>query len=108
MTRAETIRDRLVDGVNASGFGAHGLHVLVGADVAEHRWTADIREEIHSVAKGVSVLAAGMAADEGLVSLDAPIAEYVPDLALADGVDRITLRRLLSMTSGIDLPGRRP
>lgn len=104
MTRAETIRDRLVDGVNASGFGAHGLHVLVGADVAEHRWTADIREEIHSVAKGVSVLAAGMAADEGLVSLDAPIAEYVPDLALADGVDRITLRRLLSMTSGIDLP----
>ena len=45
------IRDRLVDHADASGFGAHGLHVLVGADVAEHRWTADVREEIHSVAK---------------------------------------------------------
>ena len=104
MTRAETIRDRLVDHADASGFAAHGLHVLVGADVAEHRWTADVREEIHSVAKGVCVLAAGIAADEGLVSLDAPIAEYVPDLPLGDGVDRITLRRLLSMSSGIDLP----
>ncbi|MFJ4997332.1 serine hydrolase domain-containing protein [Microbacterium sp. NPDC088619] len=103
MTRAEAIRDRLVDHVNVSGFGAHGLHVLVGGDAAEHRWTADVREDIHSVAKGVCVLAAGIAADEGLVSLDAPIAAYVPDLALGDGVDRITLRRLLSMSSGIDL-----
>lgn len=104
MTAAETIRDLLVDHADASGFGAHGLHVLVGDDVAEHRWTADVREEIHSVAKGVCVLAAGIAVDEGLVSFDAPLAEYVPDLALGDGVDRITLRRLLSMSSGIDLP----
>lgn len=104
MTAAETIRDLLVDHADASGFGAQGLHVLVGDDVAEHRWTADVREEIHSVAKGVCVLAAGIAVDEGLVSFDAPLAEYVPDLALGDGVDRITLRRLLSMSSGIDLP----
>ena len=104
MTTAETIRDLLVDHADASGFGAHGLHVRVGEDVAEHRWTADIREEIHSVAKGLCVLATGIAADAELVSLDAPISEYVPDLVRGDGVDRITLRRLLSMSSGIDLP----
>ncbi|MEV7609284.1 serine hydrolase [Microbacterium sp. NPDC089320] len=104
MTRAETIRDRLVDRADASGFGAHGLHVLVGADVAEHRWTADVREEIHSVAKGLCVFAAGIAAADGLVSLDAPIAEYAPDLSYGDGVEDITLRRLLAMSSGIDLP----
>ncbi|MFJ4016439.1 serine hydrolase domain-containing protein [Microbacterium sp. NPDC090014] len=103
MTRAEMIRDRLVDHADASGFGAHGLHVLVGDDVAEHRWTADVREEIHSVAKGVSVLAAGIAAADGLISLDAPIAEYVPDLTFGDGVEHLTLRRLLSMSSGVDL-----
>lgn len=104
MTRAETIRDRLVDHAEASGFGAHGLHVRVGGDVAEHRWTPDVREEIHSVAKGVCVLAAGLAADEDLVSLDVPVAAYLPDFMLGDGVDQVTLRHLLSMSSGIDLP----
>lgn len=104
MTRAQQIRDRLVDHADASGFGAHGLHVRVGDDVAEHRWTPDVREEIHSVAKGVCVLAAGLAADEGLISLDAPVAEYLPDFVLGDRVDEVTLRQLLSMSSGIDLP----
>ena len=93
-----------MDHANASGFGAHGLHVRVGSDVAEHRWSPDVREEIHSVAKGVCVLAAGLAADEGLISLDAPVAEYLPDFVLGDRVDEVTLRQLLSMSSGIDLP----
>ena len=104
MTRAEQIRDRIVDQADASGFGAHGLHVRVASDVAEHRWSPDVREEIHSVAKGVCVLAAGLAADERLISLDAPVAEYLPDFTLGDGVDQVTLRHLLSMSSGIDLP----
>lgn len=104
MTRAEQIRDRIVDHAEASAFGAHGLHVRVGSDVAEHRWSPDVREEIHSVAKGVCVLATGLAADEGLISLDAPVAEYLPDFTLGGGVDQVTLRHLLSMSSGIDLP----
>jgi len=104
VTRAQQIRDRIVDHADASGFGAHGLHVRVGADVAEHRWAPDVREEIHSVAKGVCVIAAGLAADEGVISLDVPVAEYLPDFALGEGVDQVTLRHLLSMSSGIDLP----
>nr|WP_201469528.1 serine hydrolase [Microbacterium hydrocarbonoxydans] len=103
MTRAEAIRDRIAEEAESSGFGIHGLHVLAGSDVAEHRWTADVREEIHSVAKGMCVFAAGLAAAEGLISLDAPIAEYEPHPSFGEGVDRITLRRLLSMSSGIDL-----
>ncbi|WP_091503748.1 serine hydrolase [Microbacterium sp. cf332] len=104
MTRASVIRDDLVAYVERSGFVAHGLHVLAGADVAEHRWTPDIREDVHSVAKGVCVLAAVMAADDGRVSLDAPVATLVPDVALGAGVETVTLRHLLSMSSGIDLP----
>lgn len=104
MTSAEGIRDALVREVDRSGFGAHGLHVLVGDAVAEHRWTEDVPEEIHSVAKAVSVLAAGIAHDEGLVSLDVPVVDHVPDISPGPGVSEITLRHLLSMSSGIDLP----
>lgn len=102
MTRAQQIRDRIVHHADTSGFGAHGLHVRLGDDVAEHRWTEDVREDIHSVAKALCVLAAGIAADEGLISLDEPVTEYLPDFATGDGVDQVTLRRLLSMSSGID------
>lgn len=99
MPSTEGLRDVLAERIEATGFGAHGLHVRIGDDVAEHRWTPDVREEIHSVAKAVSVLAAGIAADEGLVSLDEPIAR------VASACDpEITLRHLLTMTSGIDLP----
>ncbi|GAA2981599.1 CubicO group peptidase (beta-lactamase class C family) [Microbacterium terrae] len=104
MTRAQTVRDRIVDEVAASGFGAHGLHVLVGDDTAAHRWAPDVREDIHSAAKGICVIAAGIAADEGMLSFDEPIADAFPGVALGDGVDQITLRQLLSMSSGIDLP----
>lgn len=104
MTRAARIRDLIVEQVDATGFVAHGLHVRIGHEVAEYRWTEDVREEIHSVAKAVCVLAAGIAVDEGLVSLDAPVAEYVPDVVLGAGVEEVTLRHLLTMSSGIDLP----
>lgn len=98
MTRAADLRDALVAHIDDTGFAAHGVHVRVGDDVAMHRWTPDVREEIHSVAKAVAVLAAGIAADEGLVSLDAPVRSMLP------AATEVTLRDLLSMSSGIDLP----
>lgn len=104
MTRAETIRDRIVREAESSGFGAHGLHVLIGADTAMHRWTPDVREDIQSVAKGICVMAAAIAADDGLISFDAPVASYLDGLSLGAGVEQVTLRHLLTMTSGIDLP----
>lgn len=96
MSAAARLRDELVARIDATGFAAHGVHVRVGDDTATHRWAPDVREEIHSVAKAVAVLAAGIAADEGLVSLDAPLGELVPTSA------ELTLRHLLTMTGGID------
>lgn len=97
MTRADDLLETIVARIEETGFRAHGLHVRAGDEEAAHRWTADRREEIHSVTKAVGVLAAGIAADEGRISLDEPIGGIVrarePD---------ITLRRLLTMTSGID------
>lgn len=104
MTVAEAVRDRIVDAASTSGFDAHGLHVRIGAGEADHRWTPDVREDVHSVAKGVCVLAAAIAADEGAISFDVPVATYLPDFDLGDDVDAVTLRHLLTMSSGIDLP----
>jgi CubicO group peptidase (beta-lactamase class C family) len=114
---AATILDAVVRHVDATGFAAHGLHVRTRTatdtdDVAEHHWTPDVRREVHSTAKGICVLATGIAADDGLVDVDEPIATYLvgtglgteTGVVLGDGVDRVTLRHLLTMTSGIDMP----
>ncbi|MDQ1138298.1 CubicO group peptidase (beta-lactamase class C family) [Microbacterium sp. SORGH_AS 1204] len=98
MTRAEDLRDTIAARIDETGFVAHGLHVRVGADSATRRWAPDEREEIHSVAKAVAVLAAGIAADEGLVTLDTPVSDLLPTM------HDLTLRHLLTMTSGIDFP----
>ncbi|PZE61825.1 serine hydrolase, partial [Curtobacterium sp. MCBD17_021] len=104
MTRAQTVRDAIVAEVDRTGFGAHGLHVLVGDDAAGHRWTPDVREDVQSIAKGVCVLAAGIASDDGLVDLDAPVSAALPEWEFGPGADEVTLRHLLGMASGIDLP----
>lgn len=98
------IVDRLVAIAAEDGFDAHALHVLIGEEAAEYHWRDDVRRDVHSAAKGVCVLAVGIAADEGELDVDAPVAGYLPDFALGEGVDGVTVRQLLAMTSGIDFP----
>ena len=104
MSRAQMIVDRLVGIASEDGFDAHSVHVLIGEQTAEYHWSDDVRRDVHSAAKGVCVLAAGIAADDGVLDIDAPVASYLPDFALGKGVDNVTVRHLLNMTSGIDLP----
>ncbi|WP_368497715.1 serine hydrolase domain-containing protein [Herbiconiux sp. A18JL235] len=104
MNAAQLPLDRIVGEIDTRGFRAHGVHVLVGDDTAEHRWAPDVREDIHSVAKGVCALAILRAADERLLSLETPVSRYLPNVEFGEGSDSITLRHLLTMTSGIDLP----
>jgi CubicO group peptidase (beta-lactamase class C family) len=104
MSRAQEIVDRLVVIAEEDGFDAHAVHVLLDEETAEYYWSDDVRRDIHSVAKGVCVLAIGIAADEGLLDVDVPVATYLPDFALGEGVESVTMRHLLTMTSGIDLP----
>lgn len=104
MTRAQAILAELVAAAERDGFVAHGIHVGLGDDTAAHLWGADEPRDVQSVAKGVCVLAAGIAADEGLFDLDVPLPHYLPDYAYGAGSERVTVRHLLAMTSGIDLP----
>lgn len=103
MSTAADVLARLVEGIDRERLGAYGAVVRIGDDEAAHRWRSDDREDLYSVSKGVCALAVGIAVDEGILRLDTRVAERLPDLDLGDGVDEVTVERLLTMTSGIDL-----
>jgi dipeptidyl aminopeptidase/acylaminoacyl peptidase/CubicO group peptidase (beta-lactamase class C family) len=66
--------------------------------------TADSVFQIGSMTKVWTTTIAMQLADEGLLDLDAPIADVLPELELADDevTKRVTMRHLLTHTSGID------
>jgi dipeptidyl aminopeptidase/acylaminoacyl peptidase/CubicO group peptidase (beta-lactamase class C family) len=66
--------------------------------------TADSVFQIGSMTKVWTTTIAMQLADEGLLDLDAPIADVLPELKLADDevTKRVTMRHLLTHTSGID------
>jgi CubicO group peptidase (beta-lactamase class C family) len=73
---------------------AHGL-ASVELDVAN---TLRTRLRLASVTKSFTALAVLQLVEQGRLGLDDPLAKYVPDFR---GGDRISLRHLLSHTSGI-------
>src|SRR5260370_13029284 len=73
------------------------------------RYNANTPHDIASITKGVVALLIGIAFDRGWLSdLDAPILSFFPEYAdlRTPEKDRITLRHLLAMTSGLDWPER--
>jgi CubicO group peptidase (beta-lactamase class C family) len=65
--------------------------------------TSDTLFQIGSITKVWTATLVMQLVDEGLVDLDAPVRKYLPDLALtdADTTDAVTVRHLLTHTSGI-------
>lgn len=58
---------------------------------------------IFSVTKAVTALLCGIAVDEGRMSLNAPVTEYIPELGKADPLFRqLTVEQLLDMRTGLD------
>jgi CubicO group peptidase (beta-lactamase class C family) len=66
--------------------------------------TPDSLFQIGSVTKVWTATLVMQLVDEGLVELDAPVKRYLPDFALADAdrADAVTIRHLLTHTSGIE------
>src|SRR5438045_9239747 len=70
---------------------------------------ANTLHNMESITKSVVALLVGIAFDRGLLkNLDAPIFSFFPEYSdlRTPEKDRITLRHLLSMTSGLDWPER--
>ena len=102
MVKAATAIDRFVAAVEKEGIGVYGVTIRIDGDRASHRWRSDDRENLFSLSKGVCALAAGMAVEEGLLTLETTAVELLPEIRLGEGVAEVTLRHLLTMTSGID------
>lgn len=103
------------DAAIASGAVGVQVSVILGDRRADFVWgtanvelgtpmTAETVVQIGSVTKVFNAALVLTLVDEGRLSLDEPVRTYVPDLDLADAeAERtITLRQLLSMTSGLD------
>jgi CubicO group peptidase (beta-lactamase class C family) len=75
-----------------------------GRPPGDYTYGPETRHDVRSISKSVVSLLVGIAIDRGLIgSVEDPIARYLPDYAdlLTDGKAHITIRHLLSMTSGL-------
>ena len=64
------------------------------------RWTADTGAMVFSATKGIASTVIHRLADRGLLSYDAPVAEYWPEFA-ANGKADITVREVMRHRSGL-------
>ena len=71
----------------------------IAAPVGDARALLDEPVDIASVAKGFTAMAVMMLAEQGKLRYDDPVGRYLP--ALAEAIPAITLRHLLTHTSGI-------
>jgi len=63
-------------------------------------WTAETLSNLFSATKSIVGLLAGIAIDEGAIgNIDDPVGKYLPEFKEGD---RITVRNLLTMSSGLD------
>lgn len=86
----------------------HGERVLYMkgygiADPSDRAVTPETPFVIGSVSKPVTALAVMQLVDAGKISLDAPVTRYLPWFRLSGtGADAVTIRHLLTHTSGLD------
>jgi CubicO group peptidase (beta-lactamase class C family) len=106
--RAEFLSGRdpatAIEALGAQGLGVEGVHVYVrGRPPLEQHWAADIRRDIFSASKTFTSVAVGIASAEGLLDVDDVVLSHLGHLtsAPARGVEAITIRQLLTMSSGI-------
>jgi CubicO group peptidase (beta-lactamase class C family) len=88
--------------------GGLALVVLINGQIAGEAYapgvTAETRTHSNSMHKSVVAMAIGAAIADGLIkSVDDPVGDYIPALK-ADLRGKITLRQLLSMSSGLKNP----
>lgn len=88
---------------NERDLGVYGIHVhREGEPPIERRLRSDDRVNLYSVAKTFTSVALGLAEAEGRLALDDRLLDHFPELrtVAADGVEEVTLRQLVTMTSG--------
>ena len=102
--RFDPLEQRITTALDDAGLpGASLLVVQHGEIVEQEAWgeyTLDTRVPIASGSKWLTAAMIMTLVDEGVLALDEPIATYVPQLS-GFAVGTITLRQLMSFTSGL-------
>ncbi|MDR2404535.1 MAG: serine hydrolase, partial [Spirochaetaceae bacterium] len=95
--------DDYIKAIDAQKLKVEGVIVLRrGREIARHRWIPEAKRNVFSVSKSFTAIAAGMAVDEGLLSLEDRIIDAFPD-RVPDPSPRLralTLEHCLTMTRG--------
>lgn len=103
-SRADGKLAAAVSALGRLGLGIEGVHVAQADRPAiERRWFPDVRRDIFSASKTFTSIAVGMAEAERLLDVEDPVLDHLGTAvtAPAPGVEAITIRQLLTMTSGI-------
>jgi CubicO group peptidase (beta-lactamase class C family) len=83
-------------------FGECVVDLTGGTKIDGGPYPPDAMQLVFSVTKGVTAICLAMLIDEGKVELDAPVARYWPEFAVA-GKESVTVRQMMSHQAG--LPG---
>jgi CubicO group peptidase (beta-lactamase class C family) len=89
----------------------NGQDELWGTDRGPHEFDAATKHDMRSVSKSVTSLLVGIAIDRELIKgVDEPILKFFPDYSALKtaGWDSVTLRHLLTMSSGMQWDQNRP
>ena len=76
---------------------------LWAGDTGSGPWARDTRSIVFSVSKGITTICLLMAAERGLLELDAPVAQYWPEFG-AFGKEAVTVRQVLAHRAGLPWP----
>lgn len=117
MGTLDLITERVTRYVQATGIPALALGIVRDGKLVYEKGfgsevTADTLFPSCSTAKPITAMVVMKLVEDGFLDLDKPVVEYLPDLGLPHDSDAgvITLRRLLSHTSGLspdpDVPSR--
>ncbi|QDY70691.1 beta-lactamase family protein (plasmid) [Qingshengfaniella alkalisoli] len=96
----------MLDNIAAEGLEVHSLLVWHdGVLIQDAYWDPYGPERLHmmhSVTKSFTAMAVGLAWDDGLLDLDLPVIGFFPEhrAVAPEGIEAMTLRHLLTMTSG--------
>ena len=97
---------RFASSLHSYTLSPHGIILAKGTDIFFEcyyaPYKADTLHRMYSVSKSFIALAAGIASEEGLISLDDKLVRYFPEYAGSDELlEQTTLRDCLTMRSSM-------
>ena len=100
------INKMLTDLENDTHSNLHSIIIVkdgcVICEAARECFSAKLCHISHSMSKSITGILIMMLYERGLISLDAPAMDYLPkDLEYTEGFDKVTVKHLLTMSSGV-------